>query len=186
MVAVCLFYRLTESAKPLGGIRERLWSRLRQAPMFTNHLQTHPQLKEIDVFVQFLSFFVNCQCLSITYKLIHVERKKLFPFFLAMLSLMNDDNCLSDWWRHLSGTNKQLFSVVLPILCVWHFMPLKSHVCLVKFSVKMLPFRGVEFSCQPCLLVQILIDTFCRGKTGTWLRWSYIRLLYQHWMFKEP
>ena len=104
-------------------------------------------------------------------------KKKKIPFFLAMLSLMNDDNCLSDWWRHLSGTNKQLFSVVLPILCVWHFMPLKSHVCLVKFSVKMLPFRGVEFSCQPCLLVQILIDTFCRGKRRTWLRWSYICLL---------
>ena len=67
MVAVCLFYRLTESAKSLGGIRERLWSRLRQAPMFTNHLQTDPRWKKL-----------------------------MIPFFVAMLSLMNDDNCLSD------------------------------------------------------------------------------------------
>ena len=52
MVAVCLFYRLTESAKPLGGIRERLWSRLRQTPMFTNHLQTDPRWKKL-----MISFF---------------------------------------------------------------------------------------------------------------------------------
>ena len=40
---VYLFYRLTESAKPLGGIKERLWSRLRQAAMFTKHLKCFPK-----------------------------------------------------------------------------------------------------------------------------------------------
>ena len=36
-----------ESGKPLGGIRERLWRRLRQAAMFTNHL--HPALKSFSI-----------------------------------------------------------------------------------------------------------------------------------------
>ena len=43
LLLVYLFYRLTESAKPLGGIKERLWSRLRQAAMFTKHLKCFPK-----------------------------------------------------------------------------------------------------------------------------------------------
>ena len=149
-----------QSAKPLGGIRERLWRRLRQAAMFTNHL--HPALKFFSIL--FWNHFVyqsptKSSRFEIMFNLIKsYKQTDVFSDFTYSSSLAFDAIKL--------GCGCLLPAGWISVLnCCCHFVASSnSHVSL---------------------FVGILIETFClEGKTRTWLCWlAFCLILYQYWMF---
>ena len=83
-----------------------------------------------------------------------------------------------------------MFSVIFPILWVWHFMRLKSHVWLPWISVlKCCHFvASLNSHVSPQLVGPDSNRYIRQGKTRTWLRWLDFCPIFDlsiNWMFKN-